>query len=591
MTTQKTKPETVDFAQLIKSSECGGLTLDFRSKLADRIKEAFTEEEQTWFIANFYVYLQYHPTRDFPIKLENVFSMIGFATKANAKRTLLNNFTEGEDYLLTVSPRDDGKFSEEEILLNVDTFKNLCMITKTEKSKRIRKYYIKLEGLFNNLMNEQRQEFEKKMELLEQSLEEKEHLLEKQKEVIEDLETRPETEGFGTREAGEFYAIIDRSKKPGFHIKFGIAWRSLTRIEQLNVASSTRSLELYAKFETFDRNFAERLIHMALQPFRIVNRKEWFYFHNDRQLAYAMDVVKRCLEFIENFDINDTCHFKELIQTFNPDDHLIKNENVHVEHFEKVQEKLSKINTQILQKAPARSGTFKGVFWDSRSELWCATLQNGHKRHCLGYFADEIDGAKVYNDYAMYLNQTEGTNFSLNDIPGYKTVPRNIPEIMRLEKVEKKSSSYRGVSYDSRRKHFVVGIQLTGKTYNLGSGQDPLELAKIYNQQALFFNETLKTEYPLNDIPGYTTIAKDIASELAEKAKTKKTSSYYGVSKTAHGKWACSYMMNRKKFHIGTFEKELEAVKAYNDVVIKLNEKGFNYKLNLTTLIHSHYDV
>lgn len=58
--------------------------------------------------------------------------MIGFSTKANAKRTLNNNFIEGEDYLIrknkelssvnTVIRRDDGKFGEEEILLNVDTF-------------------------------------------------------------------------------------------------------------------------------------------------------------------------------------------------------------------------------------------------------------------------------------------------------------------------------------------------------------------------------------------------------------------------------------------------------------------------------------
>ena len=40
-------------------------------------------------------------------------------------------------------------------MLNVDTFKNICMMTKTEKAKQIRKYYVKLENIFNKLINEE----------------------------------------------------------------------------------------------------------------------------------------------------------------------------------------------------------------------------------------------------------------------------------------------------------------------------------------------------------------------------------------------------------------------------------------------------
>ena len=42
-------------------------------------------------------------------------------------------------------------------------------------------------------------------------------------------------------------------------------------------------------------------------------------------------------------------------------------------------------------------------------------------------------------------------------------------------------------------------------------------------------------------------------------------------------------MINRKKIHIGTFNTELEACKAYNKVVIQLNENGCNYKINQTS--------
>ena len=57
---------------------------------------------------------------------------MGFAHKKNAKRTLVNNFITDVDYKLVLLPREQnlkkknlGGRPEEQILLNVDTFKNL----------------------------------------------------------------------------------------------------------------------------------------------------------------------------------------------------------------------------------------------------------------------------------------------------------------------------------------------------------------------------------------------------------------------------------------------------------------------------------
>jgi hypothetical protein len=176
----------------------------------------------------------------------------------------------------------------------------------------------------------------------------------------------------------------------------------------------------------------------------------------------------------------------------------------------------------------------------------------------------------------LFLNQTENTNFYINDIPGYVTTPRNVPEENKEKKNGAKSSKYIGVSYDSKRKFYVSGIQLSGKTYNLGNSKNEIECAQKYNQQALFFNNTLNTKYILNTIPDYTTIPHDFREEI----KPKKSSKYYGVSITRTNKWAASYMLNRKKIHIGTFNTELEACEAYNQIVIDLNKNGCNYKIN-----------
>ena len=42
--------------------------------------------------------MNHHPTEDFPINLETIYKMIGFANKGNAMKTIKNNFVEGEDY-------------------------------------------------------------------------------------------------------------------------------------------------------------------------------------------------------------------------------------------------------------------------------------------------------------------------------------------------------------------------------------------------------------------------------------------------------------------------------------------------------------
>ena len=103
------------------------------------------------YIANLYVYLNYHPSNDFPINLENVFKMMGFAHKKNAKRTLENNFTKDEDYKTSLFPKEKsswGGSGSEQIMLNVDTFKNLCMIAKTEKGKQQLQYHYQLLPFF-----------------------------------------------------------------------------------------------------------------------------------------------------------------------------------------------------------------------------------------------------------------------------------------------------------------------------------------------------------------------------------------------------------------------------------------------------------
>lgn len=458
-----------------------------------------------------------------------------------------------------------------------------------DTTKRIQDtVFLSSQGVYRQLFNSKKPEAKKFRKwagnilddiIFNDSKELKRQLDEKDK-LIEKLENKPETEGF-QRKPGEIYMAED-TEHPG-RIKVGYANESDDRLYQLNVSSSCKTIKLYAKFKTFDKILAEKLIHHCLQPFRIRGRAEWFFFKNDLEIAYAINSITKILDFIEFFDIKDYDHFKQLTIDLDVEKELEFTKTEAIKELEKdLQLKVKGTSIKMKkarQQGQKKSGDFKGTSYVSEKKLWCAQLQYNYKQHFLGYYSDEIDAAKVYNDYASFLNQTENTEFLLNDIPGYITVPRNIPVEILQGKQTKKSSKYNGVSYDTRRKHYVAGIQLSGKTYNLGNSLDEIVCARIWNQQALYFNNTLNTKYILNDI-NEKCIPKDFRPELLENKQNKKTSKYYGVSFSTAKKWVCSYMMNRKKIHIGTYETELEACQAYNNVVIELNKTGCKYKVN-----------
>jgi hypothetical protein len=90
-------PETINFTELVRNSNTR-LSLNCESKMISLLNTEFTESQQQWYIANLYIYMNYHPTNDYPINLENVFKMIGFANKGNAMKTIKSNFTLDEDY-------------------------------------------------------------------------------------------------------------------------------------------------------------------------------------------------------------------------------------------------------------------------------------------------------------------------------------------------------------------------------------------------------------------------------------------------------------------------------------------------------------
>lgn len=82
----------------------------------------------------------------FRIDLDIVAEWLG-ARKDHLKDTLIYTYHEGIDYIIVTQYQPKRGRPRELILLTVDCFKRLCMMSKTPMSEKVRSYYIQLEHL------------------------------------------------------------------------------------------------------------------------------------------------------------------------------------------------------------------------------------------------------------------------------------------------------------------------------------------------------------------------------------------------------------------------------------------------------------
>lgn len=342
-------PKTVNFKELVETSSTT-LSLTVQSKLVEHLTREFTEEQHQWYIANLYVFMHYHPINDFPINLEHIYKMIGFLNKANAKRTLKNNFNEDEDYKVVFIRTDEnlsGGRPVETIMLNVDTFKNLCMMAKTDKGKEIRKYYVKLENIYNTIIKE---ELKQNNTLLK----EKENELERTRKQLEKT-TKLKTKKWYDNEPGHtVYGFISSEKERNSLITIGKS-RNIQRRES-EYMTCNQSGKMFHVRKCYNCDLTEKVLHHILDKYRCDKNREWFEI-SETLARYVIDLVCdfldrfigcseslpifRIQEFIQDLEIEHYDH-KVVFEDPNPQinveeaiQDVVINDNINVKDYQK----------------------------------------------------------------------------------------------------------------------------------------------------------------------------------------------------------------------------------------------------------------
>jgi hypothetical protein len=151
---------------------------NYQSKMVTKIKEGFNNFEQQMFVSSFYCFLNYNSKTDFVIDLDDIWEWLGFKQKVNAKVLLEKTFIINKDYtkLLLLQQKltnnTKGGHNKETFMLNVKTFKLFCIKAGTKKADEIHEYFIKLEEILQEIIQEESSELKLQLEQKETQLQE-----------------------------------------------------------------------------------------------------------------------------------------------------------------------------------------------------------------------------------------------------------------------------------------------------------------------------------------------------------------------------------------------------------------------------------
>ena len=319
----------LNIVELIENNPITKLSSDYNVKLLQKIKEQFTDFEQQLFLSSFYCYLNHHPTNDFVIDLDSVWKWMGFQSKYNAKRVLERNFTIEKDYKNPLRPpakqttHIKGGHNKEIFMLNVKTFKSLCLKADTKKADEIHDYFLKMEQIIQESINEESTDLRNQLTIQSKKITEQNVQLENVEKDKELLKEKTIIEQFPLNTQCIYIGKIDNKTLgiPGhkmYHetvIKFG---QSNNLAERVKCHKKTyENFRLYAAYKVKNKIEIENAIkkHSTLKTrLRLITMSDDITYRellalNDEEFTiekieeYIKEIIKQNEYNVENYNL------------------------------------------------------------------------------------------------------------------------------------------------------------------------------------------------------------------------------------------------------------------------------------------------
>jgi hypothetical protein len=321
----------LNIVELIEQNPITRLSDAYNNKLLMKIQENFSGFEQQLFVSSFYCYLNYDKNNDFVADLDNVWKWLGFASKFTAIRTLEKNFSIDIDYKTSpevagalyertnqsneVQKKDEkwGGHNKQTIMLTIKCFKSLCLKAQTKKASEIHEYYLKMEEILHQTIDEETDELRKQLEKKENIIIEKDIAIAKtNKQKIKAVEQATIAQFPVNTECIYFGTIDNTNAENETLIKFGHSNDLATRVQ--NHHKIYDNFILVAAFRVQNKVEIENLIkshpkikrHMRAIEVKGKNKTEIIaYDYNltiERLTKHIKDIIHSKTYSIDNFN-------------------------------------------------------------------------------------------------------------------------------------------------------------------------------------------------------------------------------------------------------------------------------------------------
>ena len=360
--------QNINIIKLMEENPNTKLSKPYQGKLINKLKDNFSTEEQQLFITSFYCYLNYK-SDDFVIDLDDIWGWLGFTRKNEAKKCLEKNFKLETEYKIVLrQPAENSKGGRpsEKIMLNIKTFKKMCLKANTSKANEIHEYYIKLEETLHEVIDEESNELRLQLEMKEEIIQKKDERIKKLQRETQVVDGRNVCY-LCTTDEKEIEGIFTVGKAVNLKNRLGHYNNNKLFNFKMVYYISCKSVQLM--------DAIEKIILSKLNRYKIVSTRDVFQLPKGKDVSFFtqyFDYQKKFCDDIEEDLVleerteEELQEFKEEIFEENKEAKSEYNKEYRTEHHEEILER--EANFRVMNKEILRERTLDYHF-NNRDQL------------------------------------------------------------------------------------------------------------------------------------------------------------------------------------------------------------------------------